>query len=329
MHSDEHLQMITYKADLLVSFMHTWKEKDLVVVCQDFNSQEPVRIEIPHGTTPSTVAKKLYTQTKKLKRSASILSVLLQKVSEYREYLESIDTSLALLDSYRSFEDLITVREIVSELESVQKELHSIYSNSEKELSSSKSSISPSTTQKNKKPSLGNGKSTKKEKKDSQSSPVVVTGKAANRKALKGLLVLEDNEEVATLQKTTSLFRVPLVVGRNSNQNERVSFELARAHHKWFHVQGIPGSHCLLLLQPGEEPSEEALQAAADVAAFYSKARGSTSVPVGYCSPKHIRRAVGGVPGMVQVSVQEGMIYGDPTRGGQYVASYGPSLPVS
>ena len=44
----------------------------------------------------------------------------------------------------------------------------------------------------------------------------------------------------------------------SSKQNDRISFQVAKDHH-WFHADGVPGSHCLLLLQPGEEASDAAL----------------------------------------------------------------------
>jgi predicted ribosome quality control (RQC) complex YloA/Tae2 family protein len=46
----------------------------------------------------------------------------------------------------------------------------------------------------------------------------------------------------------------------------------------FFSPQGSPGSHVLLQLEPGDQPSPEGIQYAADVASFYSKARGSTQV---------------------------------------------------
>ena len=109
-----------------------------------------------------------------------------------------------------------------------------------------------------------------------------------------------------------------LVVGRNSKQNDRVSFEIAKPHHLWFHVQGCPGSHCVLLLEQGQSPTTQSLQYAADVAAYFSQARGSTQVAVGYCSPKSIRRAPGGKLGLVQMEKYEGTVFGRPDRGEQY-----------
>ena len=39
-----------------------------------------------------------------------------------------------------------------------------------------------------------------------------------------------------------------------------------------------------------------------DVAAYYSQARGSTQVPVGYTSPKYVKRISGGAPGKPFIS---------------------------
>lgn len=110
-----------------------------------------------------------------------------------------------------------------------------------------------------------------------------------------------------------------VVVGRSARQNERVSFEVAREHQLWFHVQGAAGAHCLLQLQPGEQASSASIQYAADVASFFSKAKGSGQVPCVYCSPKHLRRITGGGVGMVSILQQEGVVYGNPDRGKAYV----------
>jgi predicted ribosome quality control (RQC) complex YloA/Tae2 family protein len=81
----------------------------------------------------------------------------------------------------------------------------------------------------------------------------------------------------------------------------------------------------LLQLEPGQEASEESLQYAADVAAYYSQARGSTTVPVGYCSPKYIKRISGAAPGSVSVLRQDGIVFGRPDRGRVLVEEFGPA----
>lgn len=93
----------------------------------------------------------------------------------------------------------------------------------------------------------------------------------------------------------------------------------------YFTSQGFPGSHCLLQLEPGAAASEESLQYAADVAAFYSQGRGSTQVPVTYCSPKYIKRITGGSPGSVSILQQQGVVYASPERGKMWAEKYGPT----
>ena len=51
-----------------------------------------------------------------------------------------------------------------------------------------------------------------------------------------------------------------------------------------------------------------------------------TKVPVGYCSPKHIRRITGGSPGMVSILQQTGVVYGSPDQGKLWVEKYGPQI---
>jgi predicted ribosome quality control (RQC) complex YloA/Tae2 family protein len=120
-----------------------------------------------------------------------------------------------------------------------------------------------------------------------------------------------------------------VVVGRTSRQNDRVSFEVAREHHVWFHVQGCPGSHCLLLLEPGCEAPPGAIQYAADIAAHFSKARHSTQVSVGFVPAKYVKKVSGGAPGLVSVlpapnGPHAGTVFGRPDRGEKYVELFAP-----
>jgi len=71
-----------------------------------------------------------------------------------------------------------------------------------------------------------------------------------------------------------------LLVGRNNRQNDRISLQEARPGDLWFHAQEIPGSHVVLKVSEATGAEPEDLQAAADVASYFSRARGSGSVPV-------------------------------------------------
>lgn len=88
------------------------------------------------------------------------------------------------------------------------------------------------------------------------------------------------------------------LVGRNAAQNDEVTFRLAVSDDLWFHARGVPGSHVILKVA-GREPSSEAIELAASLAAYYSQARGATDVAVDVTERRHVQRLSGGRPGLV------------------------------
>lgn len=89
-----------------------------------------------------------------------------------------------------------------------------------------------------------------------------------------------------------------ILVGRSNRENDRLTFQIARPGDLWFHARGVPGAH-VILQTAGRIPSPEAIEAAAQVAAYFSKARGSGRVQVDYTERRHVRRPSRGRPGMV------------------------------
>ena len=113
-----------------------------------------------------------------------------------------------------------------------------------------------------------------------------------------------------------------LWVGRNNRQNDRLTFRLAGDYDLWFHTQEIPGSHVLLRLEPGAIAEDQDLQFAADVTAYYSRARQSEQVPVVYTEPKHVYKPKGAKPG-IAIYKQERILWGQPHRGQESVQAAG------
>lgn len=66
----------------------------------------------------------------------------------------------------------------------------------------------------------------------------------------------------------------------------------------WFHTKDIPGSHVILLTK-GQEPSAEDIYETASIAAYYSKGRMSSNVPVDYVKVRYVKKPSGAKPGMV------------------------------
>lgn len=103
-----------------------------------------------------------------------------------------------------------------------------------------------------------------------------------------------------------------LQVGRNHRQNEWISLRQARRGDLWFHAQELPGSH--VVLKGSEAPPCEAdLQAAADLAAHFSRGRGNRRVPVLMVPTESLQRIPGAEPGTVRHRGGE-VLWGEPER---------------
>lgn len=90
-----------------------------------------------------------------------------------------------------------------------------------------------------------------------------------------------------------------ILVGRSPRENVEVTFRLARPDDLWFHARGIPGSHVVLQPPPGAGAGESDLDAAADLAARHSRARGSVRVEIDYTERKYVRRQRDAAAGLV------------------------------
>jgi predicted ribosome quality control (RQC) complex YloA/Tae2 family protein len=93
-----------------------------------------------------------------------------------------------------------------------------------------------------------------------------------------------------------------ILVGRNSRENEELTFGLARSHDLWLHASGVPGSHVVLRLEKGAEIRKESLLDAATLALQYSDLRKSGQGEVLYAYRKHVRKLRGAKPGLVTVT---------------------------
>jgi predicted ribosome quality control (RQC) complex YloA/Tae2 family protein len=90
-----------------------------------------------------------------------------------------------------------------------------------------------------------------------------------------------------------------IVVGRSPAENAELTFRLARPNDLWFHARGIPGAHVILSRDDRAEASDADVRAAAALAAFHSRAKGSAAVPVDYTPRKHVRKQRDAPPGLV------------------------------
>jgi len=106
---------------------------------------------------------------------------------------------------------------------------------------------------------------------------------------------------------------VRILVGRNNRQNDELTLKIASPGDIWLHVKDIPGSHVIIRSHGMKTVPETTLTAAALLAAYYSKARESSHVPVDYTLKKHVRKPQGSKPGMVIYDSQT-TVYVTPQR---------------
>ena len=102
-------------------------------------------------------------------------------------------------------------------------------------------------------------------------------------------------------KKTINLYQIKvddctITFGKNNIQNNYLTFEYAKSNYTWFHAKQFHGSHVVV---DTNEPNEKIIRICANLAAYYSQGRFSSSVPVDYCLVKDIKKIKGYKPGFV------------------------------
>lgn len=87
-----------------------------------------------------------------------------------------------------------------------------------------------------------------------------------------------------------------IIVGKNNKQNDYLTNKLAARDEIWLHTKDIPGSHVVIR---SKEPADITIREAATLAAYYSKARNSSSVPVDFTRVRFVKKPSGAKPGFV------------------------------
>ena len=117
-----------------------------------------------------------------------------------------------------------------------------------------------------------------------------------------GILREKPKKHAAEKQSQPFKFTAPdgtqILVGKNNYQNDRLTFKTANPGDIWLHTQNIPGSHVILRCD-GDEPAEDTLLLASYLAVHFSKAQGSSKVPVDYTRARFVKKPSGAKPGFV------------------------------
>lgn len=95
-----------------------------------------------------------------------------------------------------------------------------------------------------------------------------------------------------------------IFVGKNNLQNDQLTLKTSHKYDLWFHTKDIPGSHVIVKTENQEVPNST-LEEAALIAAYHSKAKESSLVPVDYTEIRNIKKPNGAKPGMVIFSTNQ------------------------
>jgi predicted ribosome quality control (RQC) complex YloA/Tae2 family protein len=90
-------------------------------------------------------------------------------------------------------------------------------------------------------------------------------------------------------------------VGRGAASNDALTFDAAAPNDVWLHARDSAGAHVVLRWTAPDAPPARDLHDAAMLAAWHSKARGSSLVPVDWTRRKHVRKPRGARPGSVVI----------------------------
>lgn len=94
-----------------------------------------------------------------------------------------------------------------------------------------------------------------------------------------------------------------IYIGKNNKQNDYVTFTIGSPKDLWFHTKDIPGSHVILkTVLP--TPNPEDINLAVQLAAYFSKARNGSQIPVDCTERRYVKKPSGSKPGFVIFSNQ-------------------------
>ena len=116
---------------------------------------------------------------------------------------------------------------------------------------------------------------------------------------LKNSSAKKQKQPVSKPMHFTSPDGFDVYVGKNNTQNDYLTLKMANSSDIWFHTKNIHGSHTVIKLGIDKDVPKSTMLFAAQLAAYYSKARNSSQVPVDYTQIKNVKKPNGAKPGMV------------------------------
>ncbi|AWV97536.1 NFACT RNA binding domain-containing protein [Arcticibacterium luteifluviistationis] len=96
-----------------------------------------------------------------------------------------------------------------------------------------------------------------------------------------------------------------ILIGKNSKNNDLLTLKYATKNDLWLHAKDVPGSHVVIKEQPGTRTPVYVIEKAAGLAAWFSKRKNDSMVPVMYTPKKFVRKVKGSLAGQVIVDKED------------------------
>jgi predicted ribosome quality control (RQC) complex YloA/Tae2 family protein len=82
-----------------------------------------------------------------------------------------------------------------------------------------------------------------------------------------------------------------ILVGRNARNNDELTFKYGYKEDLWLHAKDVKGSHVLIKYQSGKNFPRPVIQVAAQLAAYYSSNKNTSTCPVIFTPRKFVRKS--------------------------------------
>ncbi len=259
-----------------------------------YDNNNFITITLDKKYPPSINAKMFFKKYSKLKNALQIVS---EQKAETLDELNYIDSIIYELDNCKTLDDISTVLEEISENETfrdINKKLAKKSNNKSKKGNKNKNN----STKFNFNPIKYDVLEEISENETFRDINKKLA-KKSNNKSKKGNKNKNNSTKFNFNPIKYDIGNYTLLVGRNNVENDYLTLKYAKKTDIWFHTKDIHGSHCVLVLNGNNIPSNDILIRCAEIAAYHSKGKNSSNVPVDYCEVKFVKKPNKAKPGMV------------------------------
>jgi len=258
------------KGEILTAYLHQVEPGAESVILENFYDENaPITIPLSPLLSPTENAQRYFKQYNKQKRTEAALQ---EQIAQNNEDLAYLDSVALAMETVVTEADIAEIRAELAEGGFVKRKY---------------AAATQTRDIAQKYPGTPGRHSQKRSAPNKNGAPA--SGKKGDNRKGSG---------VSKPLRYTSADGYEIYVGKNNTQNDYLTLRQAKNHDIWLHTKDIAGSH-VIIITGGTPPPETTILEAANIAAYYSKGRNSSQVPVDYVQCKYVRKPSGAKPGFV------------------------------